>query len=149
MSDYKAFRCPACNELVNNTMSVCKHCSAALDEGTIAASVSKQERINSAYNAANNVRLLAGVMWVAFFFGLLPFVGLIGRVGFYLAFIGVPVYLIIWLIRYGSVDRSAPDMDGVGKKLLTALGLWALYPVLVVVFIFLVFVGAVAYEAAR
>lgn len=149
LDGYKTFRCPNCKEMVNNTMQICKHCSAPLDEQAITASVEKQERINSAYNAASNVRILAGVMWIAFFFSLLPFIGIIGGIGFYLAFVGVPVFLIIWLVRFGSVDRKEPDMNGVTRTLLMAFGLWVLFPVLYIGLLVLVFAGAVAYEVSR
>ena len=130
-------------------MQVCKTCAVPLDDTTITDSVGKQERINRAYNSANNLRLLAGSMWVAFFFSFIPFIGIIGRVGFYLAFLAVPIFLIVWLVRYGNIDRSEPDMIGVSKKLLTAFGLWVLYPILFVALMVLVFVGAVAYEISK
>lgn len=149
MFDYKTFRCPNCKETVNNTMELCKNCSFRLEEQVVTTAIEKQERINNAYNRASNVRILAGSMWVAFFFSFIPFIGIIGTIGFYLAFIAVPVFLVIWLIRYGSVDRKEPDMNGVTRTLLTAFGLWLLYPVLYITLLALIFIGAVAYEISK
>lgn len=149
MSDYKTFRCPNCKELVNNTMTSCSHCSLELNEQTVSDSIATQERINSAYNSANNVRILAGAMWAFFFFSFLPFIGIIGRLGFYMAFVGVPFWLVVWMIRFGNINKSEPNIDEARKFLLTALGIWAIYPVLYVVLIILVFVGAFAYEISK
>lgn len=149
MSDYKTFRCPNCKQFVNNTMAICKHCSFPLDEQTISNTSATQERINSTYNSASNVRILAGAMWMFFFFSLIPFIGIIGRVGSYIAFIGVPVLLIIWLVRYAGLPKSEPEIADARKYLLTGFGIWLIYPVVYVVLMVLLVFGLTAYELSR
>ncbi len=138
MSDYKTFRCPNCQELVNNMMTVCKHCGIPLDEKTMSDSADAQDRVNSAYNAASNVRILAGAMWMFFFFSFIPFIGILGGIGFYLAFIGVPVMLIVWMIRYGGIPKTDPEIKDARRFLLAGLGLWAIYPIAYVALITIV-----------
>lgn len=130
-------------------MTSCANCSLQLDEQTMSKSIAIQDRINTAYNSASNVRILAGAMWMFFLFSLIPFIGIIGRIGFYLAFAGVPLFSIIWMVRYGNISKSEPDIAGARKYLLTALGIWALYPVMVIVFVTLVSVGAFVYESSK
>jgi hypothetical protein len=130
-------------------MAVCPHCSLQLDEQTMSDSIATQDRTNNAYNSASNIRILAGAMWMFFFFSLLPFIGIIGRIGFYIAFAGVPILLIVWVIRYWSIPKSEPDIAGARKYLLTALGIWAIYPAVLVILTILVFLGALAYEISK
>lgn len=144
MSDYEVFRCPGCKELVNNTMAACPHCSLSLEGQTIKDSIEVQDRVNNAYNSASNVRILAGAMWMAFFFSFIPFIGIIGRIGFWLAFVGVPIALIVWLIRYGRIPKTEPEIKDSRRFLLAGLGLWAIYPIAYIALITIVYLGLLA-----
>lgn len=144
MPDYQVFRCPSCKELVNNTLTACPHCAAVLESQTISDSIDAQDRVNKAYNAASNVRILAGAMWMAFFFSFIPFIGIIGGIGFYIAFIGVPIMFVVWWIRYGGIPKTDPEMKDARRLLLLGIGLWAIYPIAYVAFVTILTLGMLA-----
>lgn len=56
MSDIKTFQCPNCQQFINDSMSVCKFCSAPFDAQMISTAVANQEKVNNAYNAVRTLQ---------------------------------------------------------------------------------------------
>ena len=149
MSDVKAFQCPNCQKFINNLMTSCKYCSIPLDIQTVSSAVGNQDTANNAYNAASNIRILAGAMVTLFFLAFIPFIGFIFSIIHYIAFLGVPFLLLFWLIRYGSLKTTDPGYKDAKKYCWTALFIWLGFVVLRVVLIFLIFGGMMASSGRR
>ncbi len=109
MPDLKAFQCPNCQNFINNLMTSCRYCSIPLDIQTVSSAISNQDTANNAYNAASNVRILAGAMVTLFFLGFIPFIGFIFSIIHEVTFLSVPLLLLSWLIRYGSMKTTDPS----------------------------------------
>ena len=146
MSDLKVFQCPNCKKFINNTSSVCKFCSFELDAEMISRLVSNQEKVDTAYNSASKLRILAGMMWVLFFLSLIPFWGFVFRWIFYVVAILIPVLLIVWYVRYGNLKTLDPEFNTAKKYLYSAFFIWLIYPVINVIFLILIFIGLMAIQ---
>ena len=140
MESVSTYPCPNCGEFINASMTECRFCHAAIDPQAAQAAAAQQERINAACNSASMIRNLASAMWVFFFIRFIPFLGLVGYVALVLFFV-VPIRLIIWMVKYGGINTQDVDYKRAKRNLLTALILWLLMPVAVVILIF-VFAGA-------
>lgn len=155
MSDMKTFICPNCKNFINSSMTNCKFCGVGLDPSVIAAATENQEKVDSAYNSASKTRVLAGAM-VSFFLlsivtGFVPafgtFVSLILSIGFYIMFLGIPIFLIYWAIKYSGLVTHDPEFKTAKKYVWTAFFIWLAFPVVWVLFVTLIF-GA-AYLSTR
>jgi uncharacterized membrane protein len=124
MSDLKTFPCPNCQQFINNTMTACKYCSASLEAYDVSGLVQEQERVNDAYNTANNARILAGSLVTFFFARFIPFLGLIALIGFIICLFALPFLLIYWQIRYGRIKTSDTAYHEAKKYWMTALAVW-------------------------
>ncbi len=143
MPDLKAFQCPNCQNFINNLMTSCRYCSIPLDIHTVSSAISNQDTANNAYNAASNVRILAGAMVTLFFLGFIPFIGFIFSIIHEVTLLSVPLLLLSWLIRYGSMKTTDPSYKDAKKYCWTALFIWLGFVVIRVVLIFLIFGGTI------
>ncbi len=149
MSDYNTFRCPNCNQFINDTLSVCTYCSIPLDQGAIRNSVDKQKRLDDAYRSASNIRILAGAMTTFFFVGFLPFLGFVSTWAFRVTFLCIPIFLIVWLVKYSGLSSIEQEIKDARKYLLTAFGIWLIYPVVYILLLVLVVLGITAYQLSQ
>ncbi|HEX5708201.1 MAG TPA: hypothetical protein VFX96_12940 [Pyrinomonadaceae bacterium] len=133
----QTFPCPNCREFINDQMQVCRYCKAPVDAHAAAAAVAEQDKINRACNSASLARNLAGVMWVFFFIRLIPMVGLFSSVGMFAGFFAVPVWVVVWWIKYGRIRTDDVDYKRARKNIAGAALLWVLLLVTVGVLEFL------------
>jgi hypothetical protein len=141
MSDVKAFQCPNCGQFINSLMTSCKFCSVPLDPQTVYNAVNVQDKVNDAYNSASNVRILAGAMVTLFFLSFIPFLGFFFAIAHYVAFFGVPIFLIYWVVRYSGLKTTDAGYKDAQKYCLTALFIWLGFIVLRVVLTLLLLGG--------
>ncbi len=99
----------------------CRFCDAPLDRQVAEAAAGVQETVNEACNHAKWIRNMAGAMWI-----LLPisFIFTAGTAGIFAFFFLVPLYLIFWQIKYGSLKTVDPDYQKAKRDRLIALALW-------------------------
>lgn len=142
MFSIATFRCPHCGEYINTEMKQCKYCSMLIDSQIASASVELQEKINNACNAASTIRNLAGAMWIGFLVRFIPFFGIVGLVAFVLFFV-VPIKLVIWQVRYGSIKTTDVDYKQAYRNWIIALVLWGVMLIVPIVMI-LLFAGLIA-----
>lgn len=134
----KTFQCPNCSQFINDSMTECKFCSTPLDAQFVSQAVENQDKVNDAYNAASNLRILAGVLVSSFFLSFIPFLGLVIVWLFRVVFIGLPFMLIYWQIRYGRIKTSDQDFKQAKKYWWTALAIWLAFIVVTIIFVILV-----------
>jgi len=119
----RTFRCPNCNEMVNETMQQCSFCSVPLDPAIVALIAERQEKANRACSDASYVRTAAIAMFVFLGVSLIPFVGF-AFWGFLGTFIAVLAMLIRWQVKFGNLLTSDPDYKLAKRSRNFALGLW-------------------------
>ncbi len=113
--------CPRCGEMIYNNTTQCRFCAAPLDSAAAEGAADVQEKVNNAVNLAKWIRNMAGAMWVMFLLGLVWTGGTIGVLAF---FVIIPVLLVVWQIKFGSLKTADPDYKKAKRERLIALGLW-------------------------
>jgi hypothetical protein len=144
MLDVQTFLCPNCKQFINSSMTVCKFCNVELDPATIVAQIETQDKVNEAYNSASRIRILAGALFTFFLLSFLPFVGFIARYAFYIMFLAVPVFMLVWAIKYSGTRTHDPDFKTAKKYLWVAMFIWLAFPVAYVILLTLLFLGIMA-----
>src|SRR5215471_8084935 len=67
------FPCPNCGQMIYSSAETCRFCSTPVDHEVASLGAELQTRVNTACNHAKLLRNSAGVMWIFFLLGLLPF----------------------------------------------------------------------------
>ena len=75
----RTFRCPNCNEMINDGMKECRYCSVTVDPGVAQLIADKQEQANQACSDASYLRTAAIAMYVFLALSLVPFIPLLRR----------------------------------------------------------------------
>ena len=102
----RTFRCPNCNEMINDSMNTCKYCSVAIDPGIAALIAERQEKANQAYSDASFLRNAAVAMFVFLAVGL---VLTIGYLGFAVTFLTTLILLVRWQFKFSNLLTNDPD----------------------------------------
>ena len=123
ISQPRTFRCPNCNEMINDSMQQCRFCSVPLDPGIVALTAERQEKANQAYSDASFLKTAAIAMFVFLGLSLIPFVPFVYW-GFLATFIVVLVLLIRWQVKFGSLLTSDADYKLAKRSKNIALILW-------------------------
>jgi MFS family permease len=123
LSQPRTFRCPNCNEMINDSVKECPFCSVALDPGVVALIAERQEKANRAYSDASFLRTAAVAMFVFLGISLIPLLGIVYW-GFLFTFVGVLVLLIRWQVKFGSLITSDDDYRLAKRSRNIALILW-------------------------
>jgi hypothetical protein len=113
--------CPSCGQMIYSDSTKCRFCSAEIDPVAAAAGAALQKKVNDACNLAKVTRHMATSMWVFFVLG---FIFGFARFGVLVLFVGVPVSLILWQIKYGRLQTTDPDFKKARRDRWIALALW-------------------------
>jgi len=149
MSDVQTFLCANCKQFINSSMTACKFCNVELDPATIVAQIETQDKVNEAYNSASRIRILAGALITFFLLSFLPFFGFIASYAFYAIFLLIPIFMIVWAIKYSGIRTHDPDFKTAKRYLWIALFIWLAYPGINLVITILVLSGLMAYQISR
>ena len=102
----RTFRCPNCNEMINEEAKQCRFCSVAIDPGVAELIAGRQQQVNQACSDASYLRRAAVAMYVFLAVGTIfgwaywAFV-----VTFWL---GV-ILLIRWQSKFSNLLTNDPD----------------------------------------
>ncbi|HYR77655.1 MAG TPA: hypothetical protein VEM96_17700 [Pyrinomonadaceae bacterium] len=119
-------------------MDKCRYCSSPVDHAAAEAAADIQDKANQAYNDASVIRNMAAVMWIFFLVRFIPFVGIVGWIGMLGMLGGVPIKMILWLLKFGRIKTNDPDYKRAKRNLIFALLIWLPLPLLLLFFIGLV-----------
>jgi hypothetical protein len=123
----QVFDCPSCGETINTSMTQCPYCSAAIDPTTALAAAELTSKVSSACSDASYVRIVAGSLLAFFLIALVPFLGGLGRFGYYVLLVLVPVLAIRWWVRSGRLVTQDPDFRRAKRDVRIALGIWIIF----------------------
>jgi len=123
MHNPRTLPCPNCQEIINETMRVCPHCSAAIDPQVAAAAAELQDKVNQACSDASYVRRAAVLMLVFLGLSFVPFLPLVSW-GFLITFFAVIVMVVRWQLRFGKLQTGDPDYRQARRSKNVALALW-------------------------
>ena len=115
--------CPNCNEIINDSMTVCRHCSAPIDPVAARIIAERQEKANQAYSDASYLRPAVIAMYVFMGISFIPFVPVVGW-AFLFTFVVVLVLLIRWQARFYRLVTNDADYLRARRSWRLSLILW-------------------------
>ncbi|HJT27069.1 MAG TPA: hypothetical protein VJ784_06650 [Pyrinomonadaceae bacterium] len=119
----RTFRCPNCNEMINDSMTQCRYCNVAVDPAVAQLVAERQEKANQSYSDASFLRTAAVAMYVFMGLSFIPILPVVGW-GFLVIFIVVLVLLIRWQVKFGSLITNDADYLKARRSWRFALVLW-------------------------
>ena len=108
LSQPRTFRCPNCNEMINDSMTQCRYCGVPVDPGIAAVVADRQEKTNQACNDASFLRTVAIAMLVFLGISFIPFVPF-AYWGFLITFVLALVLLIKWQAKFANLITNDTD----------------------------------------
>lgn len=123
----RVFECPSCSQTINTSLSQCPFCSAPIDGQAAEAAATHTTKVSQACNDASYVRILAGSLVVFWLLTIVPFMGLVGIVGYYVLLVLVPVLAIRWWVRFSSLRADDPDYRRAKRNVRIALVIWVVF----------------------
>ena len=102
----RTFRCPSCDEMINESATQCRFCSVAIDPGVATLIAGRQEKVNEACSDASYLRRTATAMYVFLAFAL---IFTFAYWGFLIAFWTALVLMIRWQVKFGELLTNDPD----------------------------------------
>ena len=102
----RTFRCPSCNEMINESATQCRFCSVAIDPGVAELIAGRQEKVNEACSDASYLRRTAMAMYVFLGFSL---VFSFAYWGFLITFWMGLVLVVRWRVKFNDLVTNDPD----------------------------------------
>lgn len=119
----RTFRCLNCNEMINESMTQCRYCSAPVDPVAARLVAERQEKANQAYSDASYLRTAVVAMYVFMALSSIPYIPVVGW-GFLITFFVVLVLLIRWLVQFGRLVTNDADYLKARRSWRLSLVLW-------------------------
>jgi hypothetical protein len=118
------FQCPNCFEFINTSMEKCSFCAFPVNREMALTAASVQEKVNRAYSEASYMRIVAGAMWLFFLLSFIPFISFVTFWAYWFTFAAVPVFAIIWQVRFGNIESPDPDYQKAVRTKNISLLMW-------------------------
>jgi hypothetical protein len=101
--------CPVCKQTIDASATQCRFCSSPIDPVTAQVAAEMMARVNQACSDASFLRTAAFSILVFFGVMFIPFMGLLGLVGYYFLLVAVPVLTIRWWVKFGRIQADDSD----------------------------------------
>jgi len=111
----RTFRCPNCNEMINDQMTQCRFCSVPIDPGVAQLIAERQEKANQAVSDASFLRTATVALWVLLGLSFVPFIPFV-ELAFVVVGIVVIVLVIRWQVKFSNVLTNDPDYQTARKS---------------------------------
>jgi hypothetical protein len=119
----RTFRCPNCNEMINDSMTQCRYCNVPVDPGVAQLIADRQEKANQSYSDASYLRTAAIAMYVFMGLSFIPFLPVVDW-AFLITFFVVLVLLIRWQMKFHSLVTNDADYLKARRSWRLSLILW-------------------------
>lgn len=123
MFNPRTFPCPACNEIINDSLPACRYCSTPINRQAAEASAELQAKVNRACSDASYLRTAAWLMLAFLGLSLIPFLPFVFW-GFLFTFLAVIAMVVRWQKNFSSLKTNDPDYKKAGEAKNLALILW-------------------------
>lgn len=98
------FDCPKCKQTIDASATTCRFCGAPVDRAIALKSADLLARVNTAISEANYMRTVALSLPVFYILHFIPFANMLGSLGFFVVTVVVPIWGVIWWIRYNAIE---------------------------------------------
>lgn len=103
------FECPHCGETIDASAETCRFCGAPVDRPLALHRAMILAKVNRAVSDATYMRSCAVTLPVFFVLRFIPFLGMLGELGFIALSFVIPVWATIWWSRYSDLESKDPD----------------------------------------
>lgn len=103
------FQCPNCNETIDAKVETCRFCGAKVDQQAALKSAQVLAKINQGCSDASYMRSTALTLPVFFALRFVPFISLLGTVGFIVLLLAIPIWAIVWWRKYAAIATTDAD----------------------------------------
>jgi hypothetical protein len=103
------FECPKCKETIDASAEFCRFCGAGIDREEALRAAKVMARINQACSDASYMRTCALAVPVFFVLRFVPFLTMLGTIGFVGLVFAIPIWAMIWWSRYASIQSDDAD----------------------------------------
>ena len=117
----RTFRCPNCNEMINDQMTQCRYCAVPVDPGVAQLMAERQDKANQAVSDASFLRTATIGAWVFLALTFVPFFPLMAEVAFIIVTLIAIVLAIRWQVKFSNLLTSDPDYTAARKSALISL----------------------------
>lgn len=119
----RTFRCPNCNEMINDSMTQCRYCNVPVDPGVAQLIAERQEKANQSYSDASYLRTATIAMYVFMGLSFIPVLPVVGW-AFVITFFLVLVLLVRWQMKFRSLVTNDADYLKARRSWRLSLILW-------------------------
>lgn len=134
------FSCLSCNETIDSSAATCRFCGAAVDREKALKAAEILSKVNQACSDASYLRTTALAYPGFFVLRFVPFVSMLGTVGFYGLSFTIPIWALRWWLRFGKPETADSEFHKARTTVKTAGILVSLF---LLVFVFLPIVRAI------
>jgi hypothetical protein len=134
------FQCLGCNETIDSSAATCRFCGAAVDHEQAIKAAQIMAKVNQACSDASYLRSTALAYPGFFVVRLVPFVSMLGTVGFYGLSFAIPIWALRWWLKFAKLE-SADQEFRKARNTVKTVGI--LVSLSLLVFVFLPIVRAI------
>jgi hypothetical protein len=122
------FRCIACGEYINTSMTQCRFCAAPVDPEVARMVSLEQDKVNNACSEASYIKSIAVVLAIACGLSFLPIpvFSTVAFLFFCATYLAVPIMVLRWQVKFGQLRSSDPDYQKAKRVKNIALLLWGI-----------------------
>jgi hypothetical protein len=124
-SAVQVFPCPNCKETINTSARQCPFCFTPIDHAAAEIAAAETSRVSQACSDASYLKIMAWMLLSFFGLYFVPFLGLIGLAGYTFLAFAIPVMVIRWWVKFGSLKTDDPDFPS-AKRAAIIVGIVAL-----------------------
>lgn len=103
------FDCPNCKETIDATADVCRFCGAKVDRDAARTAAIIMAQINKACSDASYMKSTTFTLPVFFVLRFVPFISLLGTIGFIGLLMAIPIWVLVWRRKFGGIVSSDRD----------------------------------------
>jgi len=109
MAEPTIFECPNCKETIDSTAETCRFCGAKVDHEAARKAAAVMAKVNQACSDASYMRSTALTLPVFFGLRFVPFIAIVGTIGFAGITLVTPFWASRWWIRYRQIKTDDAD----------------------------------------
>lgn len=109
------FECPNCKETIDAKAETCRFCGFKVDREAAPAAAAKMARINQACSDASYMRSTALALPVFFVLRFVPFIDMVGSIGFLVVSVAVPIWTARWWRRFSKIETEDAEFQKARK----------------------------------
>jgi hypothetical protein len=109
LSEPTIFECPHCKETIDASAEACRFCGAKIDHEAARTAAALMAKINQACSDASYMRSTALSLPVFLLLRFVPFIAIVGTIGFVGVTLITPFWALRWWLKYGAIKTDDAD----------------------------------------